>query len=65
MKDAPIYDQIREEREYWDAKEIPPTPQDAIRLLDLVNHPESPAWAIHALRTYLLKPPTLPEESRE
>ena len=54
MKDAPIYQRNRKERECWEKKFLPDSPEKAVELLDLIAQPESPEWAIHALQCYIL-----------
>ena len=54
MKDAPGYRKIRKERKFWQQKFLPDSPEKAIELLDLIAQPESPEWAIHALKSYIL-----------
>ena len=55
MKDAPIYRQVRKERKFWQQKFLPDTKKEAVELLDLIAQPESPEWAIHALKSYILE----------
>ena len=54
MKDAPKYRKIRKERKFWERKFLPDTKEKAIELLDLIAQPESPEWAIYALKSYIL-----------
>lgn len=55
MNDAPGYKRIRKEKEYWEQKEAPKDAAEALQLLDLIAHAESPEWAIYALEQYIKK----------
>ena len=45
---------ILKEREFWEQKFLPDSPEKAVELIDLIAQPESPEWAIHALKSYIL-----------